>query len=97
MIEDYIATVDSLPVESIPSAEELEKALEPFTFEQPLDPSEAIMRVASAMRSMQTHTAHPRYFGLFNPAPTVMGIVADALVGRIQSTTRGLDARSFRS
>ena len=28
----------------------------------------------------QTHTPHPRYFGLFNPAPTTMGIAADTLV-----------------
>jgi glutamate/tyrosine decarboxylase-like PLP-dependent enzyme len=25
------------------------------------------------------HTPHPRYYGLFNPAPTTMGIAADAL------------------
>src|SRR5262249_2175877 len=26
------------------------------------------------------HTPHPGYYGLFNPAPTTMGIAADALV-----------------
>ena len=28
----------------------------------------------------QVHTNHPRYFGLFNPAPTTLGIAADTLV-----------------
>ncbi|MGZ5233027.1 MAG: pyridoxal phosphate-dependent decarboxylase family protein [Burkholderiales bacterium] len=31
------------------------------------------------MRQWQTHTAHSRYFGLFNPAPTTMGIAGEAL------------------
>ena len=26
------------------------------------------------------HTAHPRYFGLFNPTPAFAGVLADALV-----------------
>jgi aromatic-L-amino-acid decarboxylase len=32
------------------------------------------------MRVDQLHTSHPCYFGLFNPAPLPLGIVADALV-----------------
>jgi aromatic-L-amino-acid decarboxylase len=32
------------------------------------------------MRADQLHTSHPCYFGLFNPAPLPLGIVADALV-----------------
>ncbi|MGH9902662.1 MAG: pyridoxal phosphate-dependent decarboxylase family protein, partial [Pyrinomonadaceae bacterium] len=37
-------------------------------------------RVVAGLREHQVHTTHPRYFGLFNPAPTTMGIAADALV-----------------
>jgi glutamate/tyrosine decarboxylase-like PLP-dependent enzyme len=80
VVEDYIHDVDSLPVESIPDQEELRAAMAPFDFAHPLEPFEAINRVAAAMRSMQTHTAHRRYFGLFNPGPTIMGIAADTLV-----------------
>ena len=79
LIEHYLNTVDSLPVESIPSAFDLNGAVSRFDFNHPMRPDEAIRHVAETMTSMQTHTAHARYFGLFNPAPSVMGIAGDAL------------------
>ena len=36
--------------------------------------------IAGGLRDLQVHTPHARYFGLFNPAPTTMGIAADTLV-----------------
>src|SRR5262249_39115234 len=58
----------------------IRERLRPFDFNHLLDPELALAIVARQMRTFQTHAAHPRYFGLFNPAPTTMGIVADALV-----------------
>ena len=54
--------------------------VEGFDFRTPLVATDAIDAVVAAMRAGQVHPAHPRYFGLFNPGPTTMGIVADALV-----------------
>lgn len=48
-------------------------------FEKTMDPVEAVDFAAKGMWEHQVHVAHPRYFGLFNPTPTVMGIAADAL------------------
>ncbi len=36
-------------------------------------------RLAELLRDGTVHTTHPRYFGLFNPTPSFMGIVADLL------------------
>jgi glutamate/tyrosine decarboxylase-like PLP-dependent enzyme len=48
-------------------------------FEQPMDPRAALEFVAAAMLEHQVHVPHPRYFGLYNPAPAPMGIIADTL------------------
>jgi glutamate/tyrosine decarboxylase-like PLP-dependent enzyme len=51
-----------------------------FDFATPIAPADAIDAVVAAMRGGQVHPTHPRYFGLFNPGSTTMGIAADALV-----------------
>jgi glutamate/tyrosine decarboxylase-like PLP-dependent enzyme len=58
----------------------LQRKLEAISFEEPLEPVEAIRFAVEGLSAYQVHTPHPRYFGLFNPAPTTMGIAADALV-----------------
>ncbi|HUX66906.1 MAG TPA: aminotransferase class V-fold PLP-dependent enzyme [Terriglobales bacterium] len=58
----------------------LRQALAAFDFQSPLPPPEALAFAVRGLWEQQVHTPHPRYFGLFNPAPTTMGIVADALV-----------------
>ena len=47
---------------------------------QPIDGEWRVDYAADALTKWQVHTPHPRYFGLFNPAPTTMGIAADTLV-----------------
>lgn len=51
-----------------------------FDFHASVDPFAALDFMVEGLWELQTHTPHPRYYGLFNPAPTTMGIVADALV-----------------
>jgi glutamate/tyrosine decarboxylase-like PLP-dependent enzyme len=51
-----------------------------FDFSAPVDAHEALDFIVERLWKFQTHTRHPRYFGLFNPAPTTMGIAGDALV-----------------
>jgi glutamate/tyrosine decarboxylase-like PLP-dependent enzyme len=80
VIEQYIAEVDQLPVSPRLDPTGLRAMLEPFDFEIPLSPEAAVDFAADGLRRYQVHVAHPRYFGLFNPAPSTMGIAADALV-----------------
>lgn len=42
-------------------------------------PDDAIRDVAGMLRATTVHTTHPRYFGLFNPTPTLMSVVGDTL------------------
>jgi glutamate/tyrosine decarboxylase-like PLP-dependent enzyme len=60
--------------------EQIRGALARFDFERPMAPLEALDFAVESLWKWQVHTPHPRYFGLFNPAPTTMGIAADALV-----------------
>ena len=58
----------------------LRAALSRFDFSTPVDALEALDFLVDGLWKYQTHTPHPRYYGLFNPAPTTMGIAGDALV-----------------
>lgn len=58
----------------------LRAAIANFNFNVPRTPIDAARFAVSGLISQQVHTPHPRYFGLFNPAPSAMGIVADTLV-----------------
>ncbi|MGB9178821.1 MAG: pyridoxal-dependent decarboxylase, partial [Pyrinomonadaceae bacterium] len=80
LIEEHARTISAHAVAPVLNLEEIRGALEPFDFEQPLDALSAVDFAAQGMWQYQVHTPHPRYFGLFNPAPTTMGIAADALV-----------------
>lgn len=54
--------------------------VEAFDLDHGTDPIEVVDRVVEGLRRYQTQTSHPRYFGLFNPASSTMGIAADFLV-----------------
>lgn len=79
-IEAYAREVEHLNVSPALDTEKVRARLAPFDFERAVEPLEALNKVVAALREFQVHTPHPRYFGLFNPAPTTMGIAADALV-----------------
>lgn len=79
-IEHYLTQVDHCPVAPALDVETIRSFVSRFDFGEPLDPLAAIDRVVEGLWQYQVHTPHPRYFGLFNPAPTSMGIAADALV-----------------
>ncbi len=79
-IEDYATKIESVRVTPDLNPEKIRALIEPFDFSRPVEPLEAANFVINALWEYQTHTPHPRYFGLFNPAPTTMGIAADALV-----------------
>lgn len=79
-IETYAAKLPSSRVTPELNPEKIRSLLRPFDFSNPIDPLEATNFIIEALSKYQTHTPHPRYYGLFNPAPTTMGIAADALV-----------------
>ncbi|HEY8022531.1 MAG TPA: aminotransferase class V-fold PLP-dependent enzyme [Thermoanaerobaculia bacterium] len=79
-IEAYAEGVESAPVAPRLAPEEIRALLARFDFGQPVAPGEALDFAVDGLWRHQVHTPHPRYFGLFNPAPATMGIAADALV-----------------
>jgi glutamate/tyrosine decarboxylase-like PLP-dependent enzyme len=62
------------------SVQEIRGLLESIDFNKAIEPKQALEFALRILSQYQTHTAHPRYFGLFDPAPTTMGIIGDALV-----------------
>jgi aromatic-L-amino-acid/L-tryptophan decarboxylase len=78
-IESYATNVAALPITNSASAQELHSLLQTVDFTQPMEALSALDFAVEALRSHHVHNAHPRYFGLFVPALTTMGIAADAL------------------
>lgn len=79
-IEHHIQTVADLPVTPKLDVEHIRHLVEGCDFRQAVSPADALRFVTGGMREFQVHCPHPRYFGLFNPAPATMGIAGDALV-----------------
>ena len=80
ILEDYTTAVGTLPVTPELNPEKIRALLAPCDFLHPMDALDALRLAANGLQNYQVHTPHPRYFGLFNPAPSTMGIAADALV-----------------
>ncbi len=79
ILERYFARVHETSVAPDVTPEEIRARLRALDFSQPLDPQDTVNLAVESLWSYQVHTPHPRYFGLFNPAPTTMGIVGDAI------------------
>jgi glutamate/tyrosine decarboxylase-like PLP-dependent enzyme len=80
VIEEYTEHIGSWRVTAELDPEKLREMLARLDFQSSWDPLDALDFIAENLWRYQTHTPHPRYYGLFNPAPTTMGIAADALV-----------------
>ena len=78
-MEHYSAGVDAAPVAPACDPAEVRRYVDAVDFAQPLAPHDAIEHAAQGLWRYHLHTAHRRYFGLFNPTPAAMGIAADAL------------------
>jgi glutamate/tyrosine decarboxylase-like PLP-dependent enzyme len=74
--EDTVAGVAVAPVLQ-PGA--IRTLLAGVDFQTPQSPVDAVRLVVEALWANQVHTSNPRYFGLFNPAPAPMGVVADTI------------------
>ena len=80
-IEHYLEDVDQLRVTPDYDPQAVRDYLMQFDFCRPDSAEKILSKTIQGLRDFQLHTPHPAYFGLFNPAPTTMGVVADALVG----------------
>jgi glutamate/tyrosine decarboxylase-like PLP-dependent enzyme len=79
-VEEYFDTIDGRHV-SLPSDPgEIRAMLAPMDFGRPVSPHDAVDFVVDGLWRHQVHTSHARYYGLFNPNPTTMGVAADLLV-----------------
>jgi glutamate/tyrosine decarboxylase-like PLP-dependent enzyme len=79
-IEEYVETLPDRPCVSSFEPGSLRALVGSVDFDAPMAPADAVDFIADALWRYQVHVAHPRYYGLFNPAPTTMSIAADALV-----------------
>lgn len=73
---DAVATDVVSPTQD---AVDLRRVLGDLDLEEPLDAREAVDWVAEYLGGSMVHTTSPRYFGLFNPSPSFMGIVGDLM------------------
>lgn len=80
LIEDFISTISDRPVANEMTPPQVRELLAGVDFSKPMAPAEALRLAADGMSRTHVQVSHPRYFGLFNPAPSTMGIAADALV-----------------
>ncbi|MEV8568646.1 pyridoxal-dependent decarboxylase [Streptomyces sp. NPDC051322] len=79
VLEEEGAAIRARPVSTPVDLTALRSTVRAYDFDEPVDPGKAIDDVVALLRSYTVHTAHPRYFGLFNPAPTLLGVVGDTL------------------
>jgi glutamate/tyrosine decarboxylase-like PLP-dependent enzyme len=79
-VEKYTTDVAESPVAPRLDIAAVRSEVAAFDFARPVDPLAALGFAVDGLRKHQVHVAHPRYFGLFNPAPTTMGVAADTLV-----------------
>lgn len=61
------------------SVNELRGVLDDLDVEVPMDASAAVEWTAELLDRSMVHTTNPRYFGLFNPSPSFMGIAGDLM------------------
>lgn len=79
-VETYISVVDRARLTPSSSVSEIDAILSGFDFEEAADPNKVVEVIVAALWKHQTHVSNSRYFGLFNPPPSTMGIIADTLV-----------------
>jgi glutamate/tyrosine decarboxylase-like PLP-dependent enzyme len=79
VIESYLTKIGTARVAPELDVEKIREDLARRNFAEPADARDALDFVADSMWRYQVHAGHPRYFGLFVPGSTTMGIAADAL------------------
>ncbi|MED4582706.1 hypothetical protein P9578_07905 [Brevibacillus choshinensis] len=89
-INDYMTHIRGVRVSPELSVDAVAEHVRRLSFEHPVSAREAIY-ILEGLRQYQVHTPHPRYFGLYNPRPNFMGIMADNDYCSIQSAAYSLE------
>lgn len=71
-IEEHITRIDEMAVAPPIDVAEIRSRLSAFDFNRGFEPLEVLDFAVENLRAFQVHTPQPRYFGLFNPAPTAI-------------------------
>jgi Pyridoxal-dependent decarboxylase conserved domain len=79
-IERAIEPTNELVALTEEDADEVRAFVERLDFDTPLEPADALRFAAEGLSRYSVNFHSPRYFGLFEPAPATMGIVAEALI-----------------
>jgi glutamate/tyrosine decarboxylase-like PLP-dependent enzyme len=79
MLSDAVERVHKGPVRPAIDVASLRDALVTWDFEVPTAPESLLAWTIKQMEAGIVHTAHPRYFGLFNPAPSFASLCADRI------------------
>ena len=83
LIAAYLAGVEAGPVSDPSDPDALEAAFSGPLPEAPALAAGVLDRIRRDVVPHSMNVTHPRYFGLMNPAPTVMGIFADAVASAL--------------
>lgn len=78
-ISHYLAHTDEVVVSPELAPPEIVQYAKQIDFSKPVKPQEAVQHVVEGLWRYQVHTAHPGYYGLYNPRPNYMGILADTI------------------
>lgn len=79
LLEDERGRVAERDVSAPVDVRGLRDAVGAYGFDRPTPAVDVIEDVAGLLRASTVHTTHPRYFGLFNPTPTLMGVLGETL------------------
>jgi glutamate/tyrosine decarboxylase-like PLP-dependent enzyme len=79
-VERYFEDLERLPVVPPNDAGAIREVLAGFDLEQGHGVDALVPAIADLFREHNLQIPHPRYFGLFNPAPSLGGVAADLLV-----------------
>ncbi|WCF10703.1 pyridoxal-dependent decarboxylase [Paenibacillus thiaminolyticus] len=78
-INDYMGNIREIRVSPELDVDAIVQCAQRISFDHPVGALEAIDHILEGLTRFQVHTPHPRYFGLYNPRPNYMGIMADTL------------------
>jgi len=83
---EYVNNLESVSL-ALPREEDLDAALDAPLPEEGTDPFTLLDEVRSVVIPGSFHLGSPRYFGLFNPTPTMIGVFADAIASLLNQNT----------
>lgn len=81
LVETIFAQQPDWPVfDRSTTSEKVRARLADYDFAAPRPSAQVLEDVFGMMRDFGLHVGHPGYYGLFNPTPSFMGVLADLLV-----------------